>query len=72
LKVDQQSESQAPSFEVVDALSHMLVREAIHAFQFNDNPVFDHQISAILTYAEQRFTRSGSGSAGKGWLRGRF
>jgi hypothetical protein len=49
LEIDQKSQSQARSLQVVDALSHMLIREAVGAFQSNQQLIFDSQVGVMFT-----------------------
>ena len=48
-EVDQQSQMQARSFQVIDALRQMLVRELLYAFDFDQQTTLHHQIRRIRT-----------------------
>jgi hypothetical protein len=48
LKVDEQRQSQMGCLEVINALSHMLIRETVRTLQFNKELLFDQQIRDIF------------------------
>ncbi len=50
LKVDEETEGKAGGSEVVDALGGVLVGEAVYAFQFDRELIFDHDIRQVVAY----------------------
>jgi hypothetical protein len=50
LEVDQESDAEARSFQVIDPLRHMLISEAVNAFQFDDELFLNHQIGRVFSY----------------------
>ena len=50
LKVDQKGQSQLRSLEIINALRHMLIREALHTFQFDQELVLNNHVGHILTH----------------------
>jgi hypothetical protein len=58
LEVDEEAETHAGGAPVVQALRHMLIGQAVDAFQFNDQHVFHEDIGIVfantLTFIDDR------------------
>ena len=49
LKIDQEAEFEAAGFEVVQALSQVLIRQRIATLQFNDDRALNKNIGEVVT-----------------------
>jgi len=71
LEVDEQAEGQAGGPEVVDALSGVLVGEALGAFHFYQELVLDYDVGYVIAYGmafvgDWERSLGGGGNAAKG------
>ena len=48
LKVDEQSQPKVGGLKVIDALSHMFVREAVDTLQFDEQTVFSNEVGHVI------------------------